>query len=75
MHDFLMRFPLSLNGASQPKRLGHPCPVMGQEVVEFSGGHQIALFDAPVSFFPGMRRAPISTIGRRLGEKQPQILR
>src|SRR5258708_3769662 len=70
MDHLLMRFPFSLNRATQLKHLGHSGPGRGQKLIELGGGNQFTPFEAAMPFVPGLRRSPISAIGGRFTEKQ-----
>jgi site-specific DNA recombinase len=71
---FAASFAFFLHGACELKNLGNASPLSAEKLVQFGTRHQLAFFQPPMPFVQALSCAPILAIGRRLGEKEAQIL-
>src|SRR5579875_4094795 len=70
VHDLLRTVQRLLDPPPQTKDLSDPMPGWGKELIEFSGGHQRAPFQASMCFLAGLGDAPVAAIGGWLAKKE-----
>ena len=73
IHELLRTLERMFDASAHAKDLPHAGPVARQEVIEFGGDGDQAVFEASMSFGGGRSAAPIAAIQWRLTKKEREI--